>query len=420
MITNKNISLAPESQIRQNALNTIKYTLLLDYDVARYDENKTQFIENVMEQCQNCCVNLFEDSKCIEKGAHYHFFGFACPTSEIPLSAYAQMDQVLSKKTNNALHFYNNSSEFYFHNIILHHCVLSCYHAIITELSHGKKTTSYRIVNNPTNFSLIANDNYTNKANLRNSREKSSTASDFNSLSKSHLKVLPFFANLRTLDQFNHLWFCICNLDARIFKSIYAPTSKSTIPYRLKKIQELSEWFQSTYDYSSETTPFNLPSNLYHMYLAERIFNPRLFYSLCSMMVYISNKHTYRIDQPDFLPTLTAILNLPNIFSRQHMLVYAMLHIDVETLSTKDFWFSHRKYWEDNIMVDSAHKEDFTFNLSQWKRQFLLFSNYLSSFVIPVYEWCFTITLLETIEKNYQTVLIRNAYNLPKAAWRNT
>ena len=42
-----------------------------------------------------------------------------------------------------------------------------------------------------------------------------------------------------------------------------------------------------------------------------------------------------------------------------------------------------------------------TFNIHVWKNQLELFVNYLSEFVIPVYEWCFLNMLFESIEEKF-------------------
>ena len=80
MIKNSYISLAPDSITRNDAVNSIKYTLLLDYRVPSIN-NDSDLIPSVMESCQNCCQGLFKDTLSPYK-ITFNFFG----TSSLPLS----------------------------------------------------------------------------------------------------------------------------------------------------------------------------------------------------------------------------------------------------------------------------------------------------------------------------------------------
>ncbi len=61
MIKNRIVKLDKDSQERIDAKNTIKYTLLLDYQVPEYDDDR--FINNIFSKCNECCFGLFYDKK---------------------------------------------------------------------------------------------------------------------------------------------------------------------------------------------------------------------------------------------------------------------------------------------------------------------------------------------------------------------
>ena len=63
MIKNNSTPLSTESPIRIDAINTIKYTLLLDYHPPMYDENVESFFSSLFKHCQECCYRVFMDIK---------------------------------------------------------------------------------------------------------------------------------------------------------------------------------------------------------------------------------------------------------------------------------------------------------------------------------------------------------------------
>ena len=60
MITNTIFPLHPGSQERVDAVNTIKYTLLLDYETPEPKEVTEDLIPEIMTQCQKCCSAYFK------------------------------------------------------------------------------------------------------------------------------------------------------------------------------------------------------------------------------------------------------------------------------------------------------------------------------------------------------------------------
>lgn len=65
-----------------------------------------------------------------------------------------------------------------------------------------------------------------------------------------------------------------------------------------------------------------------------------------------------------------------------------------------DFWHNHRLDMSTNVL-ESPLKPVLHFQFVRWLEQFSLFCNYMSEYVIPIYEWCFTNMIMDTIEKNF-------------------
>ena len=82
------------------------------------------------------------------------------------------------------------------------------------------------------------------------------------------------------------------------------------------------------------------------------------------------------------------------------MLIAAISHINENVHTERDFWREHDIKNQDSV-ISSAHKVKKEFNMHIWNNQLNLFVNYLSEFIIPVYEWCFLNMLLESIEEKH-------------------
>lgn len=78
---------------------------------------------------------------------------------------------------------------------------------------------------------------------------------------------------------------------------------------------------------------------------------------------------------------------------------FAFDHINNDTTSYHDYWDRHS--FNSRDIFASRAKKPSGFHYGQWLRQFELFVDYLSSYIIPVYDWCFLSMLLEGIEIEY-------------------
>ena len=164
MITNTYIPLDKDSSVRNDAINTIKYTLLLDYQVPQYTDDDLIF--NVFRSCQKCCLGLFRDlkprhEKVDESG--YHFFGRTFFDNDFRRIGIIPATLTLDT---------SSGFEPYLHNMIMQHCIISSYHAVLTALSKDASTTAYGIYNGK-------HLNYETNQLHSDNQAKSSKAADF-------------------------------------------------------------------------------------------------------------------------------------------------------------------------------------------------------------------------------------------------
>lgn len=388
---NTYIPLSNNSKIRTDAAGTIKYTLLLNYELPSADSH-SNFIEDLFTKCHNCCSGIFSDSPEL---ITYNFFG-------------SQHSDYKQSHTNPPR----------LHNMILNHCIISSYHAIITELLKDEYVSSYTLVNKIRTigiYELYKTDfiiNEGNKLRFKNRDTssyslKSRKASDFYKKSASHKEILePLFVPVSSDNtyqyslQFSSLCYKICNIYASKFKKVDFKSSDSF----LKWLKEMNLSLIPPIDLktiSSEDKNSIFPIDfLYTNFLSERLFNFRLMYSLLKNILIVEEKTDYRICTSDILKTLSLCKKLPNVFSRQYFLKFAFDSFEKTTNSYADFWYENDMRGNDIIMgINRTHRLGFQFE--KWLEQYRLFINYMSEFVIPVYEWCFLDMLLSTIERDY-------------------
>lgn len=437
MIKNSFISLHPNSKERTDAIGSIKYTLLLDYHVPTINSD-TNPIEQIMESCQACCQGLFVD-KTSNAGDSYSFFG----------------DRILSNKYNNLytsplghLDFFRLPKDIklpqnltLFHTMLLHHCILSSYHAILTELLNDQWVTSYSIENkiqhnglyhlNTNNVLFFENKTIFHLSNKNSKKQSSQFASDFQRITKTHISALPqimeFFAKEDTSGksaafqyklQFSSLFYSICEIEAPKWKklnrfnkfkgnNIYEKLNLFNTIETLTKIMPRKSQKESFFYIkpNDQTHKLTVPDALYHAYLTERIFNFNLFYSLLKNIKRIEDKTPYRLTQAPILSILENCKKLPNSFSRQYFLTYAFNQFFDEPFSYYDFWYKNDLDRSEIMMENtrSIQNSKKGFQLFMWQEQFERFVQYLSEFVIPVYEWCFIGMLMESIEQSHPT-----------------
>lgn len=401
---NTTIALDRNSQIRIDARNTLKYTLLLDYNFPTIQDD-AKLIPVLFRQCHNCCSKIMKESNIEEinktseslpTNISYDFFGW---------------------KRNSY-----NTTDPQLHVMILNHCLISSYHAILTELTKGSYVSSYAITNKIQTRGLrqLINNNIVSlnttpwhinqKSNT--STRSSAKASDFSNSVNTHWKTIQFLTSSseqsndkcpQFLLQFSNLIYAICKSNASLF------LKKTACSHPREIIKWLQNLRRNLYSYFSEA---NNVDKLYAQYLIERSFNINLIYSLLRNIYLAEEKTNFQFRTDYILNILCLCKDLPNVFSRQCFMQYAFDAIDSNTNSYQDFWANQEKI-ENDIMMSFDRKHQMGFQFNKWIEQYQLFMNYMSLFVIPLYEWCFLDMLLSSIENKY----IQNSHyeNLQKA-----
>lgn len=247
MIKNTFFSLASNAQERIDALNTIRYTLLLPYNVPKLNKD-SNFIDSLMYKCHECCRGLFSNNK---QTSYYFFFGRSREVMPFPLY-YLNYEPV-------PVDLDIATKDIGFHTMIMQHCIISTYHAILTELLNEEMVKSYSIANDIKNqgfYTLykrgdisIQERNIQFNKHIKESSPKSSNASCFNGLTQTHIKVLPkvmdFLTTRSTEDFFNYkLQFAslvntINNIKVSVFKTL-SPKTKKPIHDILDIIEDLT------------------------------------------------------------------------------------------------------------------------------------------------------------------------------------
>lgn len=435
MIKNQFISLDPSSNLRTDALNSIKYTLLLDYKVPdiAIDEN---LIPEIMKSCHECCRGLFQDNSTTGP-IDFNFFG-------TPYNEEHKSETKIIKDAHNLcfLDYFSpnkeahpHSPEIGFPTMILDHCVLSCYHAVITDLLREETVTAYEIKNGlecagihslykkkHLNFkakNILIKNHFSSTINSK----KSSSASDLSRIIKTHLNVLPYTKSLflgppsnhntqnsyNFFLQFSGIFSHICKIPAphcRVFSSGITNINEKNKNTILQNFEQLSSELFPKIDKSLPNIPEHIfkdsfhdtVDGIYHYHIMERMFNCNLIYCLLRNIHRIEKNTDYRLCQKEILDTLSLCQKLPNTFSRQYFLQYAFDKLITRPISYCDFWHDHQLDMSTSVL-ESPSKSKTHFQLTRWIEQFSLFCNYIGEYVIPIYEWCFTNMILEVIEQ---------------------
>ena len=343
-IENKYIPLCPDSQVRIDAINTIKYTFLLDYNPPEYiitqqqtgttsdtEKNDEIFLRNVFFNCLQCCDKLLRFREYYARPSS--FFGkcqFYDPFEFFSSFAETNLENIDAYRISTPT----------LQNLILQHCAISCYHAMITEKNGGKYSTPYQMVK---------------LQNTPGNKKTSSTAANFTDITASHITGIPLNFNFIEVAgspssyRFPYVlapsWKDICGIATPVFKTIYS--QKHTIKKRFDNILQAREKWSLSSQRSIE--------GLHNHYLLERIFHFDLFYHTYLMAYAFNNPNlTGYSEEHLFLKSISDMISknkyiiismlhslsvLPNTFSRQYFLLYALCSINEGTNSASDFCF---------------------------------------------------------------------------------
>ena len=424
MLKNTTISLEPTSPERIDAINTIKYTFLLNYDAPKIGDNTNNLISQVMENCQKCCSSLFSST---DYHIAYDFFGDLCDYTSSSLSylnSYPSVSNINGIPSNISIH-----------SMILQNCIMSSYHAILTALLSGKALpiyTFHSIIENKGIHCLYKKHalNFTDsgpqidKTKLQStldSKQKSSLASAFrqkiDARNFSNESLMNFVIdkkepisqrNCNPQLQYSTLCNAMCKIPSHSLKKLYSTKScnlstEAFVKILENNINELTPSIEKLDPISPDSYKEyggSIVDLVYHYYLAERSCNINLLYSLLKNIERTKHNFHYSFSDKEILKILSKCRTLQNPFSRTYFLHFAFDHIDLKNNSYLDFWHTHNYEHRSAIVTDARYIYK-GFEFSKWLRQYDQFIDYMSQYVIPIYDWCFLNMLLESIEHHY-------------------
>lgn len=403
MVKNDFRDLSKKSIVRIDALNSIKYTLLLNYELPEWT-NDDSLIPNVIKQCNICCYGLFDEDS--SSYACFNFFG----------TLYDIQNNSFFKR----LYSYPNPTKYEAEtpgipDLILQHCLFSSYHALLTEFLNTKNITSYTLANKIQKKGMYAlfGPKY-NKCKYPHSLDSASkrvpNATLLSQKTTSHKSALSeVFSLLATKGitsksynyflHFSNISFALFNIKPSTFSlenNSYPLTRlMNTIPQLEPPISSLEIPDTAFSDYGR--SPID---GLYFYYLMERFSNIRLTYSLLRQIENTERNYHFQLSNKQFLDILSLCYKLPNVFSRQYFIKFAFDAFKIQPQSYTDFW-TQQSLERNSVMGFSMRGVPSGFQFPRWLEQYTLFINYMAEFVIPIYEWCFMNMLLDSVEAKY-------------------
>ena len=444
MIKNTHIFLTPDSKERKEAKNIIKYTLLLDYQPMTIDPNELEYVKKVMKNTQQCCKGLYTSY-----ATRLNFFGMA-------KQGYSPKGKLLYLSE---FDFNNPINPASINGMILNNCVMSCYHALLTEYLSDIEITSYSLDNDiapdqgyahllkkealdfTRNKKTIikeklgaldqSTDSIKNKQVIQFYKDQEITSpSDFITNMKRRKEIIennfPFIFSgeeenkdtyhckaqfISVCRAINHtskanlqLW---CGNQTRTSSNSYVRALMSLIEqvtpwmYRSKKkiVENKIDNSQQEKDFKifEGLDDLHIVELLYHYYTTEKMFNVNVLYSLLRNIINKEAEKIYSLRGTDIFNILSTISNLPNVFSRTYFMRYAFDHMDTEITSYMDFWNDHDFAKRATGFGKTINPPGFHSN--QWLLQYELFVKYIA-YITPIYDWCFLNMFLEGIEYN--------------------
>lgn len=428
MIENTRVSLEPNDLPRQTAKGIIQYTLLLDYQNPESTPNDTDYISKILEATDLCCFPLMDQTPYV---VAYDFFGSN--------TRYSPDNLLYLNRYPPAPEFPNLPKNISFSKLLVQNSLMTAYHVLLTEYLNHCTTTSYQIVNQLKGAGahkamssiknghscVVIKGNQTECLNLpkhgTSSNLSSSKAATFAKKYATRLTTFPTlftftggksesgntpftyslqYAALtkRIVDAKHDYLNCILNCNK---KNISAEKIAESLTQLVK------HFTPAFYNGTSETSNIFTEQNndtvdgVYEYYLSEKAFSLNLFYSTLKIIQDAEKQHNncYNFKHIESLKVIAKCKKLPCPFIRPYLLQFAFDHIGNDTTSYQDYWNRHDLNSRDSYA--SRAKKPGGFHYGQWLRQFELFVDYLSSYIIPVYDWCFLSMLLEGIERQY-------------------
>ena len=408
MINNLYIDLKSDSKERIDACGCLKYTLFLEMELPN-SIPEIKLVPTLLNICKSRCSELFTNS-----GNDIWFLFFGLSTKSSPLS-------YLDYPTNSTA--LNRPSLI---DMILEHCIISAYHAVLTDLFHNRSITA-NIATNKLNTSIhLLSENFvfpgsTGKEAKNNARK----GQDFKKTTIKHLKKMQHtkqlflnestsinignnehhttskenvdnIADLQYSLQFAKLWKNICEIRPEKWNINCKKPSLSEWEIKFQNLQEISHKLEHSF-----STPID---KIYFKYITERIFGYDLINCLIQNVSAVEATGFHFINS-DILNTICQCKILPNTFSRIYFIQYAFEQLLNKPMSYFDYWY-HQENLPDRSKyrpaLNSVNGMPQDFSLPKWTEQFSYFCNYMAKFIIPIFEWYFLELLLKYVENKFR------------------
>ena len=381
------------SKEMENTRNLLYHTLHLEYeeiiknsDFINYyhmdTDNYNAYIDYLFQQCDSICTPLFY------KNSAFNFFGLTGTNNRNPYS-----DLSLDGD------FWKSS--------IKYHCTISALHTLIHYLIKNVKVSAYKsntYIKNQGIFYLTNNDFFNfadlefNKYNKRGmSNNASNNCSNFSrqfselykKLSENERIMFGYHDNLFPLGESNFNYCLFENrksfLHLREWYAEDSPISSSQSFFK-----ELSNFYSSLY----KPVENNVDSLLLQ-YKVERYYNFSMTAKLMNLVIDATySGKTYSIDS--FPPQLlVSCFHLPNVFSRNIYLSYALNSYNNEVLDTSVFYQRLQNTGPVFHVGPSTTKIE---RLLKWLNLYKRFSSFFSFVIFPIYERCFFLLLHDSLK----------------------
>lgn len=203
----------------------------------------------------------------------------------------------------------------------------------------------------------------------------------------------------------NHINFYIADLIYKLsnvtsgkitnFLSLYEPDFRSR---KLSKYDnlELLRYFCDILNYYIPSADKSIEiDNLYYYYKLEKMFN----ISLCNCAAQLidtlkNNNHLYPDGEND-LKNLALISQMPNVFSRNYYLQYAL-----ESLKVQSDIYNNNFQRILRPTIGNYFIESHPYDIFKWNQTFKQYCQLFTNFVIPAEEWYFFITIFKSLNPN--------------------
>ncbi len=395
----KDISI--NSKEMESARNILSYTLHLEYEkvhknhstsnlLYEKEKNYDTYIEDLFEQCNSICSSLFHINS-------FTFFG----NSSINTHNFYQ-DLCLDKT------FWESS--------IKYHCSISSLYTLLHTFLKDERISPYTVNTyaKENGYFYFHEKNYldsSNKTFKRYIQEKISTTAS-NTSGNFSKTYRTFYDKLSSVEQalFNtytkkdsskdsKLEFFLENSDLSYFlfdnRNHFINLRKS---YEEQSIQSVHSFFKNMSDlHSSYNKVENKVDLLLLQYKAERYYN----FSMTSQLIYSifddvwsKNKNSLVSFSPEFL---VSCFNLPNVFSRNIYLLYALNSYDNKFLNESIFY---KRLQNAGPLVFAQPETPKETHLFTWLELYKKFFSFFSFVVFPVYEKCFFLLLYDSLKES--------------------